>query len=119
MNRRDELKRLAKEIKTEAGVFQIKNERNGKILVEKTRNLKTINGQQFQLEMGVHRNKALQQEWNEYGNAAFTFTVLEVLEKPETGYFDETDALKRLKAKWVEQLQPFGERGYNPFKDEE
>lgn len=110
---RKELKRLAKEIKTDAGIFQIKNTQNGKLFIGSTRNLKSINGQQFQLEMGSHRNPALQREWNEFGQNAFTFEVLEVLEKPESGYFDEADALKKAKAKWLEQLQPFGERGYH------
>lgn len=119
MTRKDELKRLAKETKTDAGVYQIRNTRNGKVLVESTRNLRTINGKQFQLEMGGHMNRGLQQEWNEFGKEAFAFEALEVLEKPETGYFDEADALKKLRAKWVQQLQPFGERGYHKSKDED
>jgi len=117
MDRR-ELKRQAMEIKTEAGVYQIKNHRNGKLFVEATRNLKTLNGQRFQLEMGSYRIKQLQEEWNQFGPAAFTFDVLEVLKKPETGYFDEKDELAKLKARWIERLQPFGEKGYNPTKPE-
>ncbi len=118
MDRKQELKRLAKEIKTEAGIFQIKNNRNGKVFVHETRNLKTINGQKFMLEMGSHMNKALQREWNEFGADAFTIEVLETLEKPETGYFDEADELKKLKAKWFKQLQPYGERGYHTATEE-
>jgi len=114
---RKELKRLAKEIKTDAGVYQVRNIRNGKVYVESTRNLKSINGQVFQLNMGSHRIPTLQQEWNAFGQEAFVFEVLEILEKEESAYFDELDALKKLKAKWVQQLQPFGERGYNPAKD--
>lgn len=110
---RKELKRLASETKTEAGVYQIRNTRNGKLFVEATRNLKTINGQQFTLENGTHMNKGLQAEWREFGAGAFAFEVLEVLEEPETGYFDQKDELKKLKEKWLAQLQPFGERGYN------
>jgi hypothetical protein len=75
--------------------------------------LKTINGKRFQLEMGGHPNAALLKEWNEYGKDAFAFEVLEVLEKPETGYFDEKDALKKLEAAWLDRLQPYGDRGYN------
>lgn len=110
---RKELKRLAKETKTEAGVYQIKNTRNGKLFIASTPNLKTINGQQFTLEMGSHMNRALQQDWDTFGKDAFTFDVLEILEQPETGYFDQKDALKKLLSKWQDQLQPFGERGYN------
>jgi len=113
VDRRKELKRLARETKTEGGVFQICNTRNGKVLVHETPDLKTMNGQRFQLEMGSHVNRELQQEWNEFGGAAFVFEVLEVLEEPETGYFDKRDALKKLKEKWLEKLQPFGEQGYN------
>lgn len=119
MSRRDELKRLAKETKTEAGVYQIRNTRNGKVLIESTRNLKTMNGHLFGLQTGAHGNKQLQAEWNEFGPEAFAFEVLEVLEKPETGYVDEPGALKRLKAKWLEQLQPYGERGYHPRQGDE
>jgi len=119
MDRR-EMKRLAKETPVEAGVFQIKNLRNGKIFVEATRNLKTINGQRFQLEMGSHRNRALQRDWQEYGPDAFAFEVLEVLKpKEEEGpAFDVADALEKLKEKWLEKLQPYGDRGYNVKKEE-
>lgn len=118
MDRR-ELKRLAKETKTDAGVFLIRNQRNGKVHVESTRNLKTINGKLFQLEMGAHKNRLLQQDWNSFGKDAFTTEVLEVLEKPDEGYFDEMDELKKRKKKWLEQLQPFGERGYNKSTEED
>jgi hypothetical protein len=110
---------MAKEIKTDAGVYQIRNTQNGRLFVETTRNLKTLNGQQFMLDMGSHPNKQLQQDWTALGSAAFQFEVLELLEKPETGYFDERDALKKLKQKWLDQLQPFGERGYNTLKEHE
>jgi hypothetical protein len=114
---RSELKRMAKEIKTEAGIFQIRNTRNGKLFVEMTRNLKTINGQLFSLQTGGHPVKQLQQEYDEMGAEAFVVEVLELLEKPETGYFDERDALKKLKQRWLDQLQPYGERGYNTLKE--
>lgn len=119
MDRRD-LKRLARETPVKAGVFQIRNLRNGKVLIEATRNLKTMNGQKFQLEMGSHMNRALQQEWQEYGSEAFAFEVLEELKPKEDAdpYYDEADALKKLLQKWLEQVQPFGERGYNEKKEE-
>jgi hypothetical protein len=117
MTRRQELQALAKEIKVEAGVYQIRNTQNGKVFVESTPDLKTINGRRFALEMGSHPNKGLQQEWQQFGGSAFAFEVLEVLEEPETGYFDRKDELKKLKAKWLTQLQPFDGRGYNPITD--
>ena len=113
-NRREELKQLAKEIKTEAGVYQIRNKENGKRYVASTPNLKSLNGQQFMLNMGSHRNRRLQEEWKQYGEDSFAIEVVEKLKVPEGNlFFDVKDALKKLEASWIEKLQPYGENGYN------
>ncbi|WP_411830191.1 GIY-YIG nuclease family protein [Paenibacillus alba] len=116
MNRRQELQLQYKETKKEAGVFQFRNTINDKRWVVSTKNLRTMNGKRLELEMGNHRNKPLQKEWNEFGSDAFVLEVLEVLEVKETGYFDANDALKKLEDKWLEELQPFDDRGYNKRK---
>lgn len=113
MNRKKELKQQYMETKIEAGVYQIRNTVNQKIFVGSTRNFKTLNGKKFELEQGSSMNKALQKEWNEFGKDAFEFEVLEVLEKKETGFFDEKRELEKLEGKWLEKLQPFGGQGYN------
>jgi hypothetical protein len=113
MDRKKELKQMYKEEDIPAGVYQIKNTRNQKIYMASSRNLNAMNGQRFQLEAGVHRNKKLQDDWREFGAEVFAFEVLEVLKKKEDGFFDAKDNLKKLEAKWLDQLQPFGERGYN------
>jgi len=33
--------------------------------------------------------------------------------KKDEPFFDVADALKKLEQKWIEKLQPCGERGYN------
>ncbi|WP_088226538.1 DUF2087 domain-containing protein [Desulfosporosinus sp. FKB] len=116
MDRKQELKRLYKETRTEAGVYQIRNLENQKIYIESTLNLKTINGKRFNLDMGTFPNQILQKEWKEFGAEAFAIEVLEILEIPEEGYFDVKDALKKLKEKWLDKLQPYEDRGYNTFK---
>lgn len=116
MNRKQELKMLYKETKTQAGVYQVKNVQNGKVLVESTRNLKTMNGKKFMMQQGNHPNPLLQKELKEYGVDAFRFEVLEVLEPKDEPYFDLADALEKLENKWLEQVQPYGERGYNQEK---
>ncbi|SFC85605.1 GIY-YIG catalytic domain-containing protein [Bacillus sp. OV322] len=113
MDRKKELKQQYKEITIEAGVYQIKNTGNQKIFVGSTRNLKTLNGVLFSLENGVNFNKKLQAEWKEFGKNAFTIEVLEVLKKKDVPYYNEKEALGDLEKKWLEKLQPFGERGYN------
>ena len=116
MNRKSELKQQYKETKIEAGVYQIRNTKNQKIFIESTPNLKTINGKRFTLDMGSFQNKLLQTEWKEFGAEAFVFETLEILKTPEHGYFDAKDALKKLKEKWLDELQPYGEQGYNTLK---
>lgn len=116
MNRKQELKQMYKEAKTEAGVYQIRNTVNGKVWIDGTINLKTMNGKQFMLKHGSHPSKALQKEWNEYGEEAFAFEVLEVLEQKSDPYFDAADALEKLEEKWLNKLQPYGEQGYNERK---
>ncbi|MBY0595304.1 GIY-YIG nuclease family protein [Bacillus bingmayongensis] len=113
MNRRAELKQLYKETEIEAGVYRITNTKNKKMYVERTMNLKTMSGRRFELNVGSHTNRALQDDWKQYGADAFEFEVLEVLKKKETGYFNAREELKKLEEKWLKELQPYGERGYN------
>jgi len=113
-DRKRELKQQYKEMKIDAGVYQIRNTRNGKILVASTRNLRTLNGKRMQLkEGGTFFTKILQEELKVYGSEAFVIEVLDVLEKPEEEYFDEKEALKKLEKQWLEKLQPYGDQGYN------
>lgn len=113
MERRKELKRLYKEEKKAAGVFLIKNLQNHKVFIKTSVNLKSINGQQFQLNHGSHPNKQLQKEWREFGPDAFAFEVLEVLKQETAESGKVREALKELEAKWLAQLQPYDERGYH------
>ncbi|MED4781804.1 DUF2087 domain-containing protein [Brevibacillus choshinensis] len=119
MNRKQELKQMYKEVKTEAGVYQIRNTQNGKVWIDGAMNLKTMNGKQFMLKHGSHTSKALQKEWDQYGEGAFVFEVLEVLEKKNEPYFDAADALEKLEDKWLDKLQPYGDKGYNEMKKQQ
>ena len=83
----DQSKKSRKELNQEymkrpkpAGVFQIKNTANGKVLLGSSLNLEgPLNGHRFMLKIGSHHNKVLQQEWNEYGEEHFVFEILETV----------------------------------------
>ncbi|MGM9923088.1 MAG: GIY-YIG nuclease family protein [Bacillus sp. (in: firmicutes)] len=113
MERKKELKQLYKETPIEAGVFTIRNARNGKIYVESMNNLKRLNGVKFMLKTGTFKNKALQEEWNAFGADAFEIEVVEKLKKKEEGYFDMKKELEKLEEKWMEKLKPYGDNGYH------
>jgi hypothetical protein len=115
MDRKRELKREYKETKVTAGIFQIRNLKNGKVFLETTPNLKTVNGQLFMLGMKSHPNKQLQQEWNEMGETSFVIETLEIVDEEQN--IDTKTALKRLLDKWTEKLSPYGEKGYHKIKE--
>ena len=116
MDRRQELKLQYKETKPQAGVYQIKNVKNGKVLILSSPNLKTMNGKKFMLQQGNFPNPLLQKELEEWGSDAFEFEVLEVLEEKKEPGYKVSDALEKLEEKWLEKVQPFNERGYNQEK---
>lgn len=118
MDRRKELLDQYKQMKKEAGVYQIRNKTDNKIYVVMTHNLKNMNGRRFELAMGSLKNAELQKDWNRLGEDAFAFEVLEVLKEKEDGFFDKKEELKKLERKWLDKLQPYGEKGYNTKKPE-
>ncbi|UPW84476.1 GIY-YIG nuclease family protein [Lysinibacillus sp. Ag94] len=111
MDHKKELKEMYKEIKIEAGVFTMTNQQN--VFVGSLNNLKRLNGFQFMLKTNTHTNKELQADFNTFGHDAFDIEVVEYLKKKEQGYFDPKKELEKLEQKWLDKLQPFGERGYN------
>ncbi len=103
-----------KQKKTSIGVFQIRNTVNGKIYLDSSPNLDTIwNRHLFELNLGSHRNKALQQDWKEHGAANFVFEILSELEQDDDKPVDYAKEVKTLEAMFLEELQPYGEKGYH------
>jgi group I intron endonuclease len=114
MNSRQELKRAYKERAKPAGVFQVKNIANGRVLLGSSLNLEgPLNSHKFMLSIGKHRNEALQKDWNRYGADKFVFEILEVVKVKDDPNFNLEDELTLIEQIWVEKLQPFGEQGYN------
>lgn len=113
-NRRKEINREYKERKIPAGIFQIRNSANGKVLLCSSMNLEgRLNRHKFQLTSGLHPNRNLQKEWNEYGSDKFQFEILEVVKVKDDPDFSLEDELTLLEQIWVEKVDPFGEKGYN------
>ncbi len=111
---RQEIKREYKERKKPAGIFQVKNNVNGKVLLGSSLNLEgPLNSHKFMLQIGNHRNSALQKEWNEFGPDKFVFEILEVVKVKDDPNFNLEDELTLIEQIWLEKLQPFGEKGYN------
>lgn len=117
MSRRQELLEQYKESKIEAGVYCITNTKNRKMFVGTTPNLRSLNGKIFGLNLGSDPNKALQKDWTAYGEEAFELQILEIAKQDDSGIRRSLkDVLAKLELKYLEQLQPYGESGYNSRK---
>jgi hypothetical protein len=111
---RKALIRKYKEEPRPMGMFQVRNVTNGKIFIGASRDLPAmLNRQRAQLGFGGHPNRELQADWNALGPDAFVFEVLDTLKPPEQADYDPSIDLRALEALWLEQLSPFGDRGYN------
>ena len=114
MKTKKELRQEFNQIKVRAGVFQIRNTVNDKIYVEGSVNLDKIwNRHLVELRFGNHRNTTLQAEWKQYGEEAFRFEILSEIREPEDSRVDLQKESRKLAAMFIEELQPFGERGYH------
>ncbi|OFY17131.1 MAG: hypothetical protein A2X11_01720 [Bacteroidetes bacterium GWE2_42_24] len=101
-------------MKFKMGVFQIRNMVNGKIYVEGSLDLVAIwNRHKFQLKMGVHPNEELQNDWKELGEEHFAYEILSEIKQDDTENVDYLKEVRQLELLFIEELQPFDEKGYN------
>ncbi|MGE5454881.1 MAG: GIY-YIG nuclease family protein [Methylocystaceae bacterium] len=115
LDRRKELKLQYKQNPPPMGVYQIRNNINGKIWVASSMNLHgSSNSYHYKLATtGAHRVKELRDDWERYGPDAFVFEVLETVNPDEFPQADWRAALALLEEIWLEKLQPYGDKGYN------
>lgn len=96
------------------GVFQVRNTVNGKSFVGTSTDLPAmLNSQKFRLGSGIHPNNELQRDWNEFGQAAFAFEILDTLAPLGGPGSQPLEDLRALEAMWLEKISPNEERGYN------
>ncbi len=111
---RKELNREYMERVKPAGIYQVKNTVNGRMLLGSSLNLEgPLNRHKFLLKIGSHTNKSLQKDWDEFGPENFVFEILEEVKLIDNPKFNLSDELTLLEMLWLEKLQPV-ERGYNP-----
>ena len=110
---RKDLHREYKERVKPAGIYQVKNIKNGKVLLGSSLNLEgPLNRHKFMLKIGSHTNKALQNDWNAFGPDAFVFEILEEIQVNDDPNFNLQDDLTLMEMIWLEKTQPV-QNGYN------
>lgn len=87
-----------------SGVYRIHHGASGKSYVGSSGNIQTRwTRHRLALRRGVHHSEKLQRAWNKYGEAAFSFEVLEVC---------PVNALRVVEQRWLDQFQAY-HTGYN------
>jgi hypothetical protein len=56
---------------------------------------------------------ALQKDWKEFGEANFQYEVLSEIKQEANKNIDYAKEAKTLAKMFIEELQPFGDKGYN------
>lgn len=104
-------------MKFPAGVFQIRNISNGKIYIESSTNLNAIwNRHKTQLKFGSHPNEELQKDWNLLGEDNFVYEIISEIDQKDDQLIDLAKQTKQLEQLFLEELQPYDEKGYNRRK---
>jgi group I intron endonuclease len=114
MKTHKELKEEYKQKKPKMGVFQIKNIVNGKVFIGSSTDLQAIwHRQNLQLNIGMHPNSNLQKDWKEHGAENFIYEIIEEIKQSEDKPVDYNKEIKTLEEMYIEELQPFNDKGYN------
>jgi hypothetical protein len=101
---RKEAIRKFKERKTPRGIFAVRCTATGRVWAGASPNLDAArNGTWFGLRLGGCRTPELQAEWNQHGEAAFAFEILEQLDDDAVPLLLR-DLLEEKKAQWCARL---------------
>jgi len=92
-------------ITKESGIYCIKNKVNGKVYIGSAINLQKRRNEHYRrLNAGIHANRRLQHSWNKYGEAAFVFSIIELV--------NDVSCLVEREQFWIDSLEAV-RSGYN------
>jgi len=109
------LKRQYRETQMPMGVYAIRNLANGRVYLAASLNLEAaMNRDRFGLKLRGHPSPELQAAWQQAGEAAFSFEVLDRVKPRDEPGFDYRPELESLLSLWREDLAQAGVQFYQP-----
>lgn len=104
-------KELIKEYKQQnpvGGIYKLTNTVNHKYLLEYSTNIRAVQNRfDFMKSCGTCFHNKVQKDWNEFGGQAFSFEIVEQIEKKENQSQDNfIEDLKTLTQIWLERFDP-------------
>jgi hypothetical protein len=113
---RSEARREYKEAPPAAGIYTLLNRSSGLRLIASSPNVEAaLNRHRFALGVGSHRNKRLQQDYDELGADGFAFEILERVDRTDPRVRDLSEELEVLEALWHERLELTRDADYRSF----
>lgn len=101
---RRRLSRQARDAFPPMGIHAVRDQTSGQVWLGSSRDAHAaLNRIQFQLRLGVHTDKALQEKWNREP-ARFSFEVLELVKERADPAFDYQEELRALLQLYREEL---------------
>lgn len=95
------------------GVYLIRNSQNDKVYIGRATDLQArFNRHRAELQFGNHRKRELQEIWNSFGESAFEFEVLDVLEHKEDILANPDKELQIITEMWIQKLKKKDTRLY-------
>jgi hypothetical protein len=111
---RKALSRAYRDTPRTMGIGVVRHIGTGKVLLLAGQDIRSLLHRHLaQLRLGVHRNQALQRDWQAGGEQSFAFEVVDTLTPKDTPGYDPADDLRELEHLWLEKLAPFEPAGYN------
>ncbi len=105
MKTRKEIKEEYKQLKFSSGIFQVKNISNNKVFIDNSPDmLAKWNRHKTELRFGTHKNRELQNDWNERGEENFVFEILSELKPNDKKEVSTPRELKLLQQMVIDEL---------------
>ncbi len=114
---KQEIKRAYKEQKAQIGIYKIENKVTGKIFIGSSLNIQArFNRHKMSLSTGIEEIKELLNDYRKYGEENFIFSVVDLIKQDDKEIRDYKKELKELEQMYLEELKPYGDKGYNILK---
>jgi hypothetical protein len=103
-------KKTYKQARQPMGVYRIRTMQNDKAYIGFATDLPArFNRHKAELKFGSHRNRELQETWNLFGESAFEFEILDVLDHEENTQANPDEELRVLAEMWIQRLKKAGD----------